>query len=49
MWLIIRTDADGTVWKTYAWIERHEMLSDLAAHLNTPGVTRLEIIVNGES
>ena len=49
--LIIRHDTDGVTWQTHAldaeW-EYADFLSVVRAHLNTIGVTRLEIIPEGE-
>ena len=46
--LVIRHDADGTVsWKTYDRYPDstpYSLLDDIEAHLNTVGVSRIEII-----
>ena len=43
--LLIRTDRDGSVhFEVYGESQTYEMLRDIAAHLNTEGVTELRLI-----
>lgn len=42
--LLVRTDTDGAnFWETFG--EMNELLDAIRAHVNTPGVSRLEVVM----
>lgn len=50
--LLVRHDADGASWQEYHdiledWGDWHQLCDTMKAHLNTTGVTRLEILPEG--